>query len=116
MDYDGNLPAYVLVSDGKTPENKGAYDIPLLKNSVIVADRFYNDFSLLNVWDSSGVWFVVRHKENLQYTSIQENEHPDGVMSMCSKMSASSYPGPSPARNIRASFAEWPYGMIKTSR
>ncbi|MDR9409668.1 MAG: IS4 family transposase [Balneolaceae bacterium] len=78
LDYDGNLPAYVLVSDGKTPDNKGAYDIPLLKNSVIVADRFYNDFSLLNVWDSSGVWFVVRHKENLQYTSIQENELPDG--------------------------------------
>lgn len=70
MDYDGNLPAYVLVSDGKTPDNKGAYDIPLLKNSVIVADRFYNDFSLLNVSGTSGVWFVVRHKENLQYTSI----------------------------------------------
>lgn len=78
LDYDGNLPAYVLVSDGKTADNKGAYDIPLLAGSVIVADRFYNDFSLLNVWDSSGVWFVVRHKENLQYSSIQENELPDG--------------------------------------
>jgi len=49
LDYDGNLPAYVLVTDGKTADNKGAYDIPLLSNSVIVADRFYNDFSLLNV-------------------------------------------------------------------
>ncbi len=78
LDYDGNLPAYVLVSDGKTADNKGAYNIPLLKNSVIVADRFYNDFSLLNVWDSSGVWFVVRHKENLQFTSIQENKLPEG--------------------------------------
>ncbi|CAN5217544.1 IS4 family transposase [soil metagenome] len=78
LDYDGNLPAYVHISDGKTADNKGAYDIPLLKNSVIVADRFYNDFSLLNVWDSSEVWFVVRHKENLQYTSIGENELPEG--------------------------------------
>lgn len=78
LDYDGNLPAYVLVTDGKTADNKGAYDIPLLKGSVIVADRFYNDFSLLNIWDSNGVWFVVRHKKNLQYTSIQENELPDG--------------------------------------
>ncbi|CAN5386131.1 hypothetical protein BH23BAC3_BH23BAC3_30470 [soil metagenome] len=78
LDYDGNLPAYVHISDGKTADNKGAYDIPLLKNSVIVADRFYNDFSLLHVWDSNGVWFVVRHKENLQYKSIQENELPVG--------------------------------------
>src|SRR5699024_8884219 len=78
LDYDGNLPAYVNVTNGKTADNKGAYDIPLLKGSVIVADRFYNDFSLLNVWDSSGVYFVVRHKDNLQYEVIRENELPDG--------------------------------------
>ncbi len=77
LDYDGNLPAYVNITDGKTADNKGAYDIPLLKQSVIVADRFYNDFSLLNVWDSNGVFFVVRHKENIQYTSIKENALPE---------------------------------------
>ena len=77
LDYDGILPAYVNITDGKTADNKGAYDIPLLKRSVIVADRFYNDFSLLNVWDSSGVFFVVRHKENIRYVTISENELPD---------------------------------------
>jgi len=65
LDYDGNLPAYVNITDGKTADNKGAYNIPLLNGSVIVADRFYNDFSLLNIWDSKGVYFVIRHKENL---------------------------------------------------
>ena len=77
LDFDGNLPAYVNITDGKTADNKGAYDIPLLKGSVIVADRFYNDFSLLNVWDSNGVYFVIRHKENIQYKVIKENELPD---------------------------------------
>ena len=77
LDYDGNLPAYVNITDGKTADNKGAYDVPLLANSVIVADRYYNDFSLLNVWDSNSVYFVVRHKENLQYKTIPENELPD---------------------------------------
>jgi hypothetical protein len=77
LDYDGNLPAYVNITNGKTADNKGAYDIPLLKGSVIVADRFYNDFSLLNVWDSSGVYFVIRHKENLQYVVVKENELPE---------------------------------------
>lgn len=76
LDYDGNLPAYVNITDGKTADNKGAYDIPLLKRSVIVADRFYNDFHLLNVWDSKGVFFVIRHKENLQFNRIKENELP----------------------------------------
>ena len=77
LDFDGNLPAYVNITDGKTADNKGAYEIPLLKRSVIVADRFYNDFSLLNVWDSSGVYFVIRHKENIQYTIIKENKLPE---------------------------------------
>jgi hypothetical protein len=44
LDYHGNLPAYVNITDGKTADNKGAYDIPLFKRSVIVADRFYNDY------------------------------------------------------------------------
>ena len=77
LDYDGNLPAYVNITDGKTADNKGAYDIPLLKGSVIVADRFYNDFALLNIWDSSGVNFVIRHKENIQFRTIKENKLPD---------------------------------------
>lgn len=76
LDFDGNLPSYVNITDGKTADNKGAYEIPLLKGSVIVADRFYNDFYLLNLWDSKGVFFVVRHKENIQYKVIKENELP----------------------------------------
>lgn len=73
LDFDGNLPAYINITNGKTADNKGAYDIPLLKGSVIVADRFYNDLSLLNIWDSKGVFFVIRHKDNLQYKIIKEN-------------------------------------------
>jgi len=77
LDYDGNLPAYVNITEGKTADNKGVYDIPLQANSVIVADRFYNDFHLLNVWDSKAVNFVVRHKENLQFAVVKENELPE---------------------------------------
>jgi hypothetical protein len=77
LDYDGHLPAYVNITDGKTADNKGAYDIPLLKGSVIVADRFYNDFSLLNVWDSNQVYFVVRHKDNIKFKTIKELDLPE---------------------------------------
>ena len=77
LDYDGHLPAYVNITDGKTADNKGVHDIPLLKGSVIVADRFYNDFSLLNVWDSNGVYFVVRHKDNIKFRTLKELELPE---------------------------------------
>lgn len=77
LDYDGNLPAYVNVTDGKTADNKGAYDIPLLAGSVILADRYYNDFPLLNVWDSNQVFFVIRHKDNIRFETIKEYELPE---------------------------------------
>jgi hypothetical protein len=35
LDFDGNLPAYINITNGKTDDNKGAYEIPLSKGSVI---------------------------------------------------------------------------------
>lgn len=79
LDYDGKLPVYVNITEGSVGDNKGAYDIPLEKGSVIVADRYYNDFPMLNVWDSKGVYFVIRHKSNLAYNRIKERELPDNT-------------------------------------
>lgn len=101
LDYDGNLPTYVNITNGKTADNKGASDIPLQTGSVIVADRYYNDFFLLNVWDSNGVFFVIRHKENLQFTVIKKNvlpgdRHPhilkDEIIEFKTKGSKEKYP------------------------
>ena len=77
LDFDSNLPAYVNITDGKTADNKGAYDVPLIKGSVIDADRYYNDFPLPNVWDSTGVFFVIRHKNNIRFKSVREKELPE---------------------------------------
>jgi IS4 transposase len=44
---------------------------------VLVVDRFYNDFSLISEWDSSGGFFVVRHKETIQFKTIKENKLPE---------------------------------------
>jgi hypothetical protein len=102
LDFDGNLPADVNITDGKTADNKGANDIPLLRGSVIVADRFYNDFPLLNVWDSKGVFFVIRHKENLQFETLKENDLQDNrhqhilkdeIICLKNESSKSKYPG-----------------------
>ncbi len=79
LEYDGKMPAYVNITEGSVGDNKGAYDIPLQKGAVIVADRYYNDFPMLNVWDSKGVYFVIRHKNNLAYHSVGERELPENT-------------------------------------
>ena len=101
LDYDGHFPAYVNITDGKTGDNTGAYDVPLLKGSVVVADRFYNDYALLNLWDSKGVFFVVRNKKNLVFKTIKEltlpeDKHPhllkDEIVQTVSKHARKRYP------------------------
>ena len=91
----------VNITNGKTADNKGAYDIPLIPRSVIVADAFYNDFLLLNVWDSNQVFFVIRHKDNLQFRKIKENDLPenrhqhilvDEIVELTNKTSKKKYP------------------------
>ena len=79
LEYDGKLPAYVNITKGSVGDNKGAYEIPLQRGAVIVADRYYNDFPMLNVWDSKGVYFVIRHKNNLAYHQIKERELPENT-------------------------------------
>ena len=76
LDYEGGLPLYVNISDGKTGDNKGAYNTPVQKGAVIVADRYYNDFKMLNVWDSKEAYFVVRHKNNLKYDQVDKRIIP----------------------------------------
>ena len=79
LEYDGKLPVYVNITEGSVADNKGAYNIPLEKGSVVVADRYYNDFPMLNVWDSNGVFFVIRHKHNLKYTVLNERDLPQNT-------------------------------------
>ncbi len=67
------------ITEGSLGDNKVAYGIPLEKGSVIVADRYYNDFPMLNFWDSKEVFFVVRHKDNLAFTTIKEWELPENT-------------------------------------
>ncbi|MCC7051086.1 MAG: hypothetical protein IT239_04840 [Bacteroidia bacterium] len=67
-DISKNLPAYVNITNRKKADNKGAYNIPLIKQSVIVADRFYNDFHLLNIWAATmfSLLFATKKIFNLQ--------------------------------------------------
>lgn len=77
LDYDCLLPEFVNITDGKSTDNKAAKDIPITPHSIVVADRGYCDYALLNQWDSNDVFFVVRHKDNIRYTTVEERKLPD---------------------------------------
>ncbi len=76
LDCHSSLSHYVNITEGKIADNKGAEYIPLTLGSVVVADRYYNDFPLLNIGDSNKVNIVIRHEINLQYRVIKERELP----------------------------------------
>lgn len=57
---------------------------------------------MLNVWDSKGVFFVIRHKGNLAFSSIEERELPtttaqhvlkDEEIELTNPQSKAKYPG-----------------------
>lgn len=76
LDYDGCLPVYVHVTDGKTSDNKAAYKIGIPSGSVVVADRGYVDFNLLSNWAGNKIDFVVRLKDNIKFIPYGERPLP----------------------------------------
>ncbi len=74
LDYDGCLPSYLYVSDGKKHDVTAAKEIPLPSGSVVVMDKAYVDFKWLSVLDSTGVFFVTRAKYNMQYRVLRSHK------------------------------------------
>lgn len=77
LDFEMLLPEYVYITDGKVGDNKAAHEMPMKRGVIAVSDRYYCDFSLLNDWDSNGVFFVVRHRTNLRFHTVEERDLPE---------------------------------------
>jgi hypothetical protein len=77
LDYDGCLPVYMNMSDGKTHDAKAVKELVLPKDAVAVADRAYLDFDTLWRWNSGGSWFVVRLKSSLKFNRLNEKPLPE---------------------------------------
>ena len=84
LDYDCLLPEFVNITDGKRSDNKATFDIEIKPHSIVVADRGYCDYGLLNHWDSNNVFYVGRHKDNIRYRTIEElplpKQHTQNVL------------------------------------
>lgn len=76
LDFDGCMPVFVDMSDGKKHDVNAARQIEFAKDSVVVADRAYVDFGWMNELDSKGVSFVIRGKENIQLDLTERTLRP----------------------------------------
>ena len=72
LDYDGCLPVFVEMTDGLKHDTSIAKQFTFPAESVVVADRGYLDFPLMNQWDEQGVFFVIRCKESVRFIEMED--------------------------------------------
>ena len=77
LDYDGCLPVYLNMSDGKKHEVEDAQQLLFPSGSVVVMDRGYIDYAMLYKWTQNNVNFVTRLKCNTQFERMNEIPLPD---------------------------------------
>lgn len=77
LDYDGCLPKYIYLSDGKKADVTAARSIEIAPNTIVVADRGYECYDLFADWDKKKITFVVRVKETTGKISYEENKVSD---------------------------------------
>lgn len=73
LDFDFCLPNFMDLSDGRKHDVLAANQICFPKGSIVVADKVYIDLEWLNKHNETGVYFVVRGKENLK---LKLNQRP----------------------------------------
>lgn len=77
LDYDGCLPKYVYMTDGKRADVKHAQYMQMPRKSVIVCDRGYQDFKMMYRWKKDDIFFVTMLKESIKYEQVKELPLPE---------------------------------------
>ena len=83
LDHDGHIPAFVQVTDAKTPDLIIAKLLKLSSGSITVIDRAYIDFAWFGTLDKNDRFFVTRMKRGLRYKVVEchEVDHSKGLTS-----------------------------------
>jgi putative transposase len=74
LDHDGHIPAFVQVTDAKTPDIAVARLLNLPPGSITVFDRAYIDFSWFGSLNEKDQFFVTRMKRNISYKVVERHE------------------------------------------
>ncbi len=71
LDCKTSIPEFIFISEGDVHDVNVLDKIPIKEGSYYVMDKAYVDFERLFSIDNKKAFFVVRAKENLQFTPIQ---------------------------------------------
>ena len=99
IDLRGNIPAFLIITDGKVHDVKAAPLIPIESAGIYLVDRAYIDFDWLRAIDETDAFFVTRLKRSIRWTRVIS--HPvnkalglrsDQEILLFSKQSKAKYP------------------------
>ncbi len=74
FDYAGLIPSYLFMTKASQADVKHVQYMNMPKNSLIIADRAYQDFNMLYSWNENDINFILLLKKSVKYKSICERE------------------------------------------
>lgn len=83
LDHDGLLPSFVTLTEGKTHDVTVGRTLELPRDSIVVIDRGYTDYTWFNALDSKGIFFVIRQKRNARYRVVERRRPAAGKGVLC---------------------------------
>lgn len=76
LDHDDYIPSYVLITNARKHDRTAAKTLRLQKDSIIVIDMGFTDYTLFCEWIEQGIFFVTRMKENTKYKVLEKRPLP----------------------------------------
>jgi len=77
LDLRGNIPAFILITDGKYHDSNALDTIVSVPGAIYIMDKAYVDFTALYNIHNGGASFVTRAKDTMDYTVIESNFNID---------------------------------------
>jgi hypothetical protein len=83
LEHDTFCPVWAFITNAREHDQKVLETVDpvrgLPKGSFVVADRAYNDYAMLNLWNERKINFVCRAKDNMAYEVVKEIPVPNKV-------------------------------------
>ena len=86
LDHDGYLPAFAVVSEGKTSEIQVARTLRFAPGTILAIDRGYVDYEWFRELTQEEVYFVTRMKEKAVYEVKEGLESPQNSQVICDQI------------------------------
>jgi len=106
LDLRGNIPSFIVITDGKGSELKVMDEVPWQAGAIYLMDRGYIDFKRLHKITTSGAFFVIRLRKGINLRRLYSHKVDkttglicDQTMVMDNRYSSHDYP--SQIRRVR---------------